>query len=169
VVFIAHCILNQNVRYAGGAHYPAMIDEVIDVLKAHRVGLVQIPCPEFTFAGLNRSQRTKEEYDTPGFREHCERIAAQMADEVEEYARSGFKVLAVLGVERSPTCGVEQTTTRLGVREGETRETTGRGVLIEELGREFTSRHLQVPLEGVDWRKLPEDVERLAKLLSPSS
>ncbi|MEM3045776.1 MAG: 2-thiouracil desulfurase family protein [Candidatus Bathyarchaeia archaeon] len=164
-VFVAHCILNQNVRVAGGAHYPAMIDEVVDLLKAHRVGLVQMPCPEFSFAGLNRPPRTKEEYDTHSFREHCAKIAGQIVDEADEYVRNGFKVLAFLGVERSPSCGVKQTTTRPDGSKGEAKATSGQGILTEGLRRELSSRHLQIPFRGVDWKNIPKLVEEIQGLL----
>jgi len=164
VVFAAHCILNQNVRVQGGAHYPAMIDEVVELLKARSIGVVQMPCPEFAFAGLNRSVATKEEYDTPSFRAHCAKIAALMADQAEEYVRNGVQVLAVLGVERSPSCGVEQTTTRPDSPKAQAKATSGQGVFIEELRREFSLRHLQVPFRGVDWRTISRTVEELEGL-----
>jgi len=164
---VAHCILNQNVRVAGGAHYPAVIDEVVDALRTHRVGLVQMPCPEFTFAALNRPAGTREDYDTPRFRRHCAKIAGSIADQVDQYAKNGFQVLAVLGIERSPSCGVEQTTTRPDGPNGEAEATSGQGIFIEELQREFDSRHLQVPFKGLDWRRVSKDVEELEGLLPP--
>src|SRR5215207_7243130 len=46
VVFVSHCMLNQNVRYQGGATRPGAVDEVVARLQRAGVGIVQMPCPE---------------------------------------------------------------------------------------------------------------------------
>ena len=33
VVFVAHCLLNENVRYLGGACRPGDVGEIVDVLR----------------------------------------------------------------------------------------------------------------------------------------
>jgi len=91
IVVVAHCILNQNSRVQGIAHYNGMINEIVDVIRKHEVGIIQMPCPELTHAGLLRPSQTKEQYDTPAFRRHCKQIASSTADQVEEYVRNGFK------------------------------------------------------------------------------
>ena len=39
-------MLNQNVRYQGGATRPGAVDEVVARLQHAGVGIVQMPCPE---------------------------------------------------------------------------------------------------------------------------
>jgi hypothetical protein len=39
-------MLNQNVRYLGGATQPGAVAEVVARLQRTRVGIVQMPCPE---------------------------------------------------------------------------------------------------------------------------
>ena len=46
VVFVSHCMLNQNVRYRVGATRPGAVDEVVARLQRAGVGIVQMPCPE---------------------------------------------------------------------------------------------------------------------------
>ena len=46
VVFVSHCLLNQNVRYLGGASCPGAVDEVVAGLQRAGVGIVQMACPE---------------------------------------------------------------------------------------------------------------------------
>ena len=139
IVIVAHCILNQNSRVQGIAHYAGMINEIIDVIRKNEVGIIQMPCPELTYAGLLRPSQTKEQYDTPAFRRHCRQIASSTADQVEEYVRNGFKVLAILGVEGSPTCGVEETSI----------QEANLGILMEELRSELKKRKVEVPMKGV--------------------
>ena len=156
IVVAAHCILNQNSRVKGIAHYPAMINEIVDALRKHEAGIIQMPCPELTYAGLLRPSQTRQQYDTPAFRKHCRQIASSTADQVEEYARNGFKVLAILGVEGSPTCGVEETSF----------QEANIGILIEELQSELKKRKVEVPMRGVRHTCASQDAAWLEKILT---
>src|SRR6478609_1837320 len=46
VVFVSHCLLNENTRYTGGATRPGAVAEIIDELIAADYGIYQLPCPE---------------------------------------------------------------------------------------------------------------------------
>jgi len=151
IVVVAHCILNQNSRVLGIAYYPGMINEIVDVLRKYEVGIVQMPCPELTYAGLLRGSQTIEQYDTPAFRRHCRQIASGIADQVKEYSRNGFKVLAVLGVDGSPTCGVGE---------------NSQGILMEELLSELKERKVAVPMKGVGHKRAGQDAVWLEKVLA---
>lgn len=54
VVFIAHCILNQNAISDGTAVYPAAFREVVRMFLDENTGIVQMPCPELCCLGLDR-------------------------------------------------------------------------------------------------------------------
>ena len=45
VVFLAHCLLNQNAISDGTAVYPAAFRELVQFFLEHQVGIVQLPCP----------------------------------------------------------------------------------------------------------------------------
>ncbi|MBE0511797.1 DUF523 domain-containing protein [Candidatus Bathyarchaeota archaeon] len=156
IVVVAHCVLNQNSRVQGIAYYAGMINEIVDVIRKHEVGIIQMPCPELTYAGLLRPSQTKEQYDTPAFRRHCRQIASSTADQVEEYVRNGFKVLVILGVEDSPTCGVEETSFR----------EANLGILMEELQSELKKRKAEVPMKGIKRTYASEDALWLEKILT---
>lgn len=46
VIFVSHCILNENTRYLGGAFRPAGVDELVDAFQRQRLDICQMPCPE---------------------------------------------------------------------------------------------------------------------------
>ena len=54
VVFVAHCILNQNSISDGTAAYHGIIKEIMDFLIISDVEIVQMPCPELLCLGLDR-------------------------------------------------------------------------------------------------------------------
>jgi len=151
IVVVAHCILNQNSRVQGIAYYPGMINEIVDVIRKHEVGIIQMPCPELTYAGLLRPSQTREQYDTPAYRRHCRQIASSTADQIQEYGRNGFKVLAILGVEGSPTCGIE----------------ADLGILMEELQSQLKKRKVEAPpMKNVRHTYASQDALWLEKILT---
>lgn len=54
VIFIAHCLLNQNSISDGTAFYPAAFKEMIGMILDGDIGIVQMPCPELCCLGLDR-------------------------------------------------------------------------------------------------------------------
>lgn len=149
IVLVAHCILNQNSRVSGLAHYPAVVSEVVDVLTRHNAGIVQMPCPELLYNGLSRESQTKEQYNTLQFRKHCRQIVNSMAKQVQEYLKNGIKVLAILGIEGSPSCGVTESS----------------GILIEELKSEFKKRNISVPFYEIKSKKIAAAVVWLERII----
>lgn len=45
LVFVAHCILNQNAISDGTATSPGHIEEILGLLSASDVGIVRMQCP----------------------------------------------------------------------------------------------------------------------------
>lgn len=127
VVFVSHCILNENTRYLGGAFRKGCVDEIVLALQKKNVGIVQMRCPEqkawggvlkryglfaygckgsFPLAYALRTPLislfiwyTKLEY---------RRLAREVASEIKDYADSGFEVVGIVGVGGSPSCGVSE-------------------------------------------------------------
>jgi predicted secreted protein len=144
VVFLSHCILNSNTR-AQGLVTPESLERSSRFLKAlldKGIGVVQMPCPELFF-GLIRAPATKKEYGTQGFRDHCDKIAREVVRDISLYLSEGVDVLAVVGVEGSPSCGVQFTHAEPGKPASK-----GRGMFMESIEREFSESGVRVRLVG---------------------
>jgi len=171
IVLVAHCILNQNSKVLGLAQHLNMIVELVELLKAKGFGIIQMPCPEFTFAGLLRWSQTREQYDTFMFRRHCRRIAVQLVDQIGEYIRNGIRVSAIIGIEGSPSCGVNRV--YIGYAGGEVEKiklvrkkpVRKPGVFIKELASELEKRRFSIPFYGVDEKQIRQSVEEIGLLL----
>jgi predicted secreted protein len=150
VAFVAHCLLNQNAKVAGGARCPGVYSPLVDALRAQGWELQQMPCPELTFSGPNRFWAVREQYDTLAYRRHCARIAATIAGAVQAHVQRGDEVVLV-GLEGSPSLGVHITSSdpERGGRpqwpDGAPELTAGSGILTEELLRELAERELPAP------------------------
>lgn len=126
VVFLSHCLLNENTRYPGGATRRGAVCEVARACLDHGVGIVQLPCPEERAWGGVLKRRLLLFFGARGTlrawlgaallplamaytRRVYRRLARQVAAQVDDYRRSGFTVVGIVGVDGSPSCGVERT------------------------------------------------------------
>lgn len=171
VIFIAHCILNQNTKLDCCAHFPGAVKEVIELLIANDIGIIQMPCPEMLYLGLNRetdvsAKPTIEEEDTriyermleKGSQALCEKIVNEVIYQIKDYQYNNFEVVGLIGINGSPTCGIE-TTWKQG------KEINEKGVFIKMLVEELAKNHISVTMTGVKVYQINEALEAIKKLL----
>jgi len=123
VVFVSHCLLNENVRYLGGATRAGIVQEAIDPYTRNGVGIYQMPCPEQQAWGGVLKRRMTRLYGSRSLRQPLarrvfvtairwwswpvyRRLARRVATDVADYAGSGCDVVEIVGVGASPSCGV---------------------------------------------------------------
>lgn len=109
LLVVCHCLLNVQTKVYPLARYPGVF---IEALKEHWEkghGLFQLPCPEITYLGMNRWGMTREQYDHPNFRRHCERLLEPVMDQLVALHRAGCDIVGVVGMDGSPNCGVHWT------------------------------------------------------------
>lgn len=188
VIFVSHCILNENVRYLGGAFRKNGINEIIDELQKQGIGIVQMKCPEQSawggvlkryvlFAyGLKNSMPTAYALRKPFisiFIWHTKRryskLAKEVASEIDDYIDSGFEVIGILGIDGSPSCGVNRALdfeksfeyiASVDVEKLERNKmnaylfksclSSGNGFFIEALKKELQNRNIKIRFYGHD-------------------
>lgn len=106
LVFLSHCMLNQNACVRGLASQPAVIREIVDLALDNDVAIYQMSCPEVSYLGSMRWGMVKKMYGNPMFRRHCRRIAEQVCDQIQTYRDNGHRVMAAVMRDGSPTCGL---------------------------------------------------------------
>ena len=116
IVFVSHCILNTASKVV--LYNRAEIDAEEDLrLRFMRkaldqgVQIIQLPCPEFTLYGAKRWGHVSNQFDNPFFRRHCRKILEPVIDQLKEYLNNEemFEVLGIVGIDGSPSCGVDYT------------------------------------------------------------
>lgn len=166
VALVAHCILNQNSRVSGLAKRSSVIAEIVEFLVRNEVSIIQMPCPEFTYAGILRQPKTKDQYDNVMFRRYCRKIAKEIVDQIQEYTKSGTKTKIVIGVDGSPSCGVNTTSTGKTCKSmAEQERAKGSGILIEELHLALTEKNISIPFHGIRYERLPRDLVTMERML----
>ena len=180
VVFLSHCILNENTRYLGGACTGGCISEVVEPYVASGTGLVQMPCPEQRAWGGVTKRWLLMAYGTKGSlldrfrsillplflmnsRRIYRRLAQETSDQIKDYLISGYSVLGVMGIDGSPSCGVNKTldfgkafnlTAAIDIDSITVKEmnalirqcvTDGPGLFTAALKEEFERRRINIP------------------------
>jgi predicted secreted protein len=148
LIFLAHCLLNQNAKVQGLAGYRGAFEPLIRKILRSGVGLIQLPCPEMACLGPKRplGTDTVEQYDTPRYRSVCRRLARAAVREIRSYQKNGYKVVAMLGVEGSPSCSVNRVPRLVSDRR---RMVKGSGLFTGALRQEMRRQGAMVPLIGV--------------------
>lgn len=159
LIFVSHCILNQNARPIGGEKFPGSVKDLLELFAESGVGIIQIPCPQLEFnEGLDRKSKSKESYDTNGFRTNCQKLSINIIQMIENYLRKSYSVLGILGVELTSTCSVYQ------IKNGR-RSVPGKGIFIEELEKEMQKKNFQIPIIGVNLNNIFSSMEKVQSLL----
>ena len=169
VIFLAHCILNQNAISDGTAGYPAAHADLIRTLLDAQVGIVQMPCPELCCLGLDRGDpqaaerpvvventRIRVALGAPEATAQLDRLVDHVMLQIREYRRHGFTIVGIVGVNRSPSCGVDTTSDR-------DRELPGQGVFLARLTAALDTAGLSIPVVGV--KCTPEAMDKIRSIL----
>ncbi len=160
VAILAHCHLDVNTKVHGLARCAGADVDLVAPLLAEGVGIIQLPCPEATFLGMSRWGMTREQYDVPAYRRHCEQILGPVIDTLSALDADGCELLGVIGVDGSPSCGVRRTCAGYGGGEierlfaaGESPSATDAampGVFMEVLRSRLSAVGLDIEFRAVD-------------------
>ena len=148
ITILAHCLLNPSTRVKGLRPVPFRPEGP----------LIQLPCPEALYLGLDRWASTRNQLDVPEFRRFCRSLITQYADLLEMLARQG-KRIKIVGLAGSPSCGVDTTSSGYAggrVHEAEHEHVTGKGVFMEELLAELERRCVAFRAKEVGQKRLSE-------------
>jgi predicted secreted protein len=162
VVFVSHCLLNQNARAVDKERFAGPFKDMLELFAESGIGIVQLPCPEMEFnGGLNRKIKT-DHPESAMYRNSCKKLSVNLISQIENYIKNNYHVVGILGVEFSSTCAVHQ------VQNGR-KNVPGKGVLMEEIEKEMQKKNFQVPIVGVNIDNTFSSLEKIQSLLKFST
>jgi len=161
IIVVCHCMLNANAKVSPLAVYPGVLAEVIQPFIDQGAGIVQLPCPETAYLGMNRWGMCIEQYDHPNYRRHCKKILQPSVDQIEAFSKAGYEICGIIGADGSPNCGVTKIPSGLTggvIRDQKMIESqlknftykNGTGVFLTQLNRMLGQRGISVKLLAVD-------------------
>ncbi len=181
VIFLSHCLLNMNARYLGGAFRSCCVNEIVHGAVDRETAIIQMKCPEQqTWGGILKpmmwlafeSKKTflyrMRPVILPFFllytRTIYRLIAREVVHELCDYVKSGYHVIGIVGIDGSPTCGVNR---RIEIQQAfdyyatvsmkeldqehfnrslyENCLTEGSGIFVEEVKRELNRKRITIP------------------------
>ena len=172
IVLVAHCILNQNSISDGTADLPGTFQDVVILLLDSDVGIIQMPCPELLCLGLDRGDPHGEERNVvventrirKALKEESsykkiDSLVDQVVFQIEEYLKHDFMVKGIIGVNRSPSCGVETTSMNK-------EEVPGKGVFIDTLEEKLSEKEIDIKIIGVKTSEIDKSIDKVKRLLN---
>ncbi|MDU1414249.1 MAG: hypothetical protein E6929_15640 [Clostridium sp.] len=167
VIFVSHCIINKSskVRYYGEkkiTQEELNRKEFLSIALKKDICLIQLPCPEFNIYGSDRWGHTKKQFDNPFFRDNCRNMLIPYILQMEEYCKEAekFNVIGIVGIEGSPSCGINLTcggnwggeiSSRDNIKEvvEGTFRLNEKGVFMEVLKSMLEEKNLNIPMIGL--------------------
>ena len=172
LVLVAHCVLNQNSISDGTADFPGANKKIINLLLQHNVGILQMPCPELLCLGLDRGNikgadqeiiventRIRKLLNDPSAKQTIKMLVELLVYQIKEYLLQGFKILCIIGINRSPSCGVNTTSKN-------NKEVKGKGVFIEALVKELELRSIFIDLIGIQASDIKNSLIKIQEVIN---
>ena len=168
ILLISHCFLNDAAKLRN--QNAASISKERDLKRAfikqmlsQDVELIQLPCPEFLIYGSNRWRHVSNQFNTPHFREESRKMLTPFIMQLEEYCAypDRYEVLGILGIDGSPSCGVNYTCEGewggdfMGIQNpssmaASSKKVPKQGIFMDILKEMLHEKHLPVRLYSLD-------------------
>lgn len=116
IAVLAHCVMNQNAVLTGWERAKGPFSTVIIDLMKRDIAILQLPCPELSFGGVNRMAMTYDDYNHDAFRAHCRTLLEPFFKQLNPLLDDGCEIVELIGIENSPSCDLR----------------AGKGVFMEE-------------------------------------
>lgn len=148
VAFVSSCLLNANNKVLGLSRYKGVCKEVLEVLMENDYGILQMPCPETLYLGVNRWWATKNVYACYCFTLHCNNLAKQMVNYMTGYEKAEYETPIILACDGSPSCGYNLTSFHKDWG-GEPAELKFEKTLVKGMGVFIEQLTLEIEKEGI--------------------
>ncbi len=159
-VFVPFCLLAQAYQAQGIVKYEwqSAIYPFVELLLKNHINIIQMPCAEAEFENhLIREPKGIQKYDTKEFNTHCEILARKVADQIKTLIQSNYDVIAILGIEQSPSCCVNYIYTNKGMEKR-------MGLFMEKLYENIA--YLEIPIIGINRKYINKSLKELEKVIN---
>ena len=128
-----------------------------ELLINNNINIIQMPCAESSFNdNLIRNPAGLSKYNNNEFNNHCEILAENTAKQIKNVINSGYKIIAILGIEQSPSCCVNYIYTNHG---NEKRK----GLFIDKLAKKV--QKYNIPIIGINRKYINKSLSQLNELI----
>lgn len=158
-VLVPFCLLAQSYQAQGIVKYEwkSSIKPFVNLLIDNDINIIQMPCAESSFNNsLIREPKGLSKYNIKEFNDHCEKLANEVANEIKNIINSNYQVIAILGIEQSPSCCVNYIYTNHG---NEKRQ----GLFMEKLASKI--KEYNIPIIGINRKYINKSLKELESII----
>lgn len=160
-IFVPFCLMAQAYQAQGIVKYEhkASIKPIMQLLIDNDINIVQMPCAESMFKeGLIREPKGLSKYDTKEFNKLCDELAINTFETIKKIIASKYEVIAILGIEHSPSCCVNYIYTNKGMEKR-------KGLFMEKLYMNLEQNNLNIPIIGINRKYIGKSLTELEKVI----
>jgi len=172
MVLMAHCLLNVNSKVEGIETVEAAPIKLITSILEKGCGIIQLPCIEQIVCGIRRWGQVKEQLDNPHFRNVCVQQLTPVLAQVVDFIDNGYEIAAVIGIDGSPSCGVNFTCSgnwggevghAYGLEEKiqSLKEVSKSGVMIDVLKQMLENHNINLKFIAIDETAPESNIEKI--------
>lgn len=161
-VFVPFCLLAQAYQAQGIVKYEwkGTIKPIVELLVDNDINIIQMPCAEAKFNNsLIREPKGISKYDNNDFNKHCQNLAKTTAEQIKNILKNGYEVLAVMGIEQSPSCCVNYIYTNKGMQ-------NRKGLFMQKLFDEI--QEYNIPFIGINRKYINKAMITLEDIIKNS-
>lgn len=154
-IFVPFCLLAQAYQAQGIVKYEwkSSIKPFVTLLIENDINIIQMTCTESTFNNnLIREPMGLAKYNTKDFNIHCDHIAEEVSNQIKELIKSNYKVIAILGIEQSPSYCVNYIYTNHGTE-------NRKGIFLEKLHNKI--KKFDIPIIGINRKYINKSLKQL--------
>ncbi len=148
-VLVAPCIISPGFQVATkNTHWNHMF---INVMLEFDIDIIPLLCVESTFkgydCGLKRNKHGIDYYSSNSdFIEHCNKASCAISKNILNMIKGGYKFIAILGIEHSPSCAVNYIYT---YNKGMLKRS---GLFFDSLKKDLSNIDISIPFIGINRR-----------------
>lgn len=160
-IFVPFCLMAQAYQAKGIVKYDwkGTIKPIMQLLIDNDINIIQMPCAESLYNdNLIRDPRGLSKYDTLEFNRHCESLAQLVFKQIKTIINSGYEVIAILGIEHSPSCCINYIYTNKGMEKR-------KGLFMDKLFAKLQNENIDIPMIGVNRKHIKKSLDELNKIL----
>lgn len=158
-ILVPFCLMAQAYQAQGIVKYEwkSSIKPFMELFLENDINIIQMPCAEAEFNNsLIRKPQGITKYDTKEFNEHCEVLANKVLEQIKMLIDSNYKIIAILGIEQSPSCCVNYIYTNKGMEKR-------MGLFMEKLYDKIKSYN--IPIIGINRKYINKSLNELEKII----
>lgn len=158
-VFVPFCLMAQAYQAQGIVKYEwtSSIKPIMNILLENDINIIQMPCAEAEFGNnLIRMPKGISKYNTEEFNIHCEKLANKVANQISNILKSNYKIVAILGIEQSPSCCVNYIYTNNGME-------NRMGLFMQKLYEKI--KEYDIPMIGINRKYIKKSLNKLKDVL----